>query len=80
MKLPENAEADAGRCRAKPCTANAIKTALPGITLIHDKVALEPANDWPTLSTRHGLCFVTVVERHGKSAGNVAMACSRISA
>ena len=57
---------------AKACTVNAIKTALPGITLIHEKVAIEPAKDWPSLFDRHGLCFVTVVERHGKSAGNVA--------
>ncbi|WP_315770442.1 MULTISPECIES: adenine deaminase [unclassified Bradyrhizobium] len=56
----------------KACTVNAIKTALPGITLIHDKVAIEPANDWETLFARHGLCFVAVIERHGKSAGNVA--------
>jgi adenine deaminase len=57
---------------AKACTVNAIKTALPGITLIHEKVAIEPAKDWPSLFERYGLCFVTVVERHGKSAGNVA--------
>jgi adenine deaminase len=56
----------------KACTVNAIKTALPGITLIHEKVAIEPAKDWPTLLARYGLCFVSVVERHGKSAGNVA--------
>ena len=57
---------------ARACTVNAIKTALPGITLIHEKIAIEPARDWPTLFERHGLCFVTVVERHGKSNGNVA--------
>lgn len=52
--------------------ANTIKTELPGIILGHVKVALEPANDWQTHFERHGLCFVTVIERHGKSAGNVA--------
>jgi adenine deaminase len=57
---------------AKACTVNAIKTALPGITLIHEKIAVEPAKDWPSLFGRYGLCFVTVVERHGKSNGNVA--------
>ena len=57
---------------AKACTVNAIKTALPGITLIHEKIRIEPAKDWPILFERHGLCFVTVVERHGKSNGNVA--------
>jgi adenine deaminase len=57
---------------AEACTVNAIKTALPGITLIHEKIKIEPAKDWSTLFERHGLCFVTVVERHGKSNGNVA--------
>jgi adenine deaminase len=52
--------------------ANAIRTELPGIILGHEKIKLEPANDWETHFSRHGLCFVTVVERHGKSAGNVA--------
>ena len=52
--------------------AHTIKTELPGITLGHVKVTLEPANDWQTHFDRHGLCFVTVVERHAKSDGNVA--------
>jgi adenine deaminase len=53
-------------------TVNAIRTELPGITLGHEKIRLEPANDWQSHFDRHGLCFVTVVERHGKSSGNVA--------
>lgn len=52
--------------------ANTIRTELPGIILGHEKIELEPANDWQTHFERHGLCFVTVIERHGKSAGNVA--------
>ncbi|PSJ61083.1 adenine deaminase [Kumtagia ephedrae] len=52
--------------------AHAIRTELPGITLGHETITLEPANDWRSHFDRHGLCFVTVVERHGKSAGNVA--------
>ncbi len=55
-----------------PVTVNAIRTELPGITLGHEKIALQPADDWQAHFQRHGLCFVTVVERHGKSAGNVA--------
>lgn len=55
-----------------PVVAHTIRTELPGITLGHATVKLEPANDWQTHFDRHGLCFVTVVERHGKSAGNVA--------
>jgi adenine deaminase len=57
---------------SKACTVHAIRTALPGITLIHDKIMIEPAKDWPALFERYGLCFVTVVERHAKSDGNVA--------
>lgn len=57
---------------ARDCTVNAIRTELPGITLAHHRMTIEAATDWPTLLQRHGLCFVAVVERHGKSAGNVA--------
>lgn len=71
VKLPEKVKLTPD-LPAKACIVNAIKTALPGITLIHEKVAIEPARDWPSLFARYGLCFVTVVERHGKSAGNVA--------
>lgn len=56
----------------EPVIAHTIKTELPGITLGHVTLELEPANDWQTHFDRHGLCFVTVVERHGKSSGNVA--------
>jgi adenine deaminase len=56
----------------EPCIANAIRTALPGITLFHDRVPLRPTNDWTDQLEEHGLCFVTVVERHGRSNGGVA--------
>ncbi|HET7715557.1 MAG TPA: adenine deaminase C-terminal domain-containing protein [Bauldia sp.] len=56
----------------RPVFANTIRTALPGIVLFHDRVAIEPEKDWQTVFDRHNLCFVTVVERHGKSTGNVA--------
>lgn len=71
VKLPEQLKLTP-ELPAKACTVNAIKTALPGITLIHEKVAIDPAKDWPELFARYGLCFVTVVERHGKSGGNIA--------
>jgi adenine deaminase len=54
-----------------PVILNAIRTALPGIVLFHDRIAIAPEKDWATLFAKHGLCFVTVVERHGKN-GNVA--------
>ena len=55
----------------RPCTANVIRTALPGIVLFHDRVALDAAAAWDGLLDRHGLCFVTVIERHGRG-GTVA--------
>lgn len=50
-------------------TANVIRTALPGIILFHDRISIEaaPGQTWPDVLTGLGLCFVTVVERHGKS-------------
>jgi adenine deaminase len=58
---------------AGPVTANVIRTALPGIILFHHKIALDPTPGatWTDLFAKHGLCFVTVVERHCKS-GQVA--------
>jgi adenine deaminase len=55
---------------AAPCRANVIRTALPGIVLFHDVVALEAA-DWPVQFAQHDLCFLAVIERHGFS-GEVA--------
>jgi adenine deaminase len=54
-------------------TANVIRTALPGIILFHERVPLNPlpGQTWPDLLAKHNLCFVTIVERHGKS-GEVA--------
>ena len=52
-------------------TANLIRTALPGIILFHERIELEigAAETWEELHARHRLCFVTVVERHGKTGG-----------
>jgi len=50
-----------------PVAANVIRTALPGIILFHEKVRLEPAADWSAHFAAHNLCFVSVLERHGKS-------------
>ena len=56
-----------------PVVANTIRTALPGIILFHEKVALNPAPEttWADLFAQHNLCFVSVIERHGKN-GKVA--------
>lgn len=71
VKLPKNLKLTP-ELPVGPVIAHTIKTELPGIMLGHVTVELEPANDWQTHFDRHGLCFVTVVERHGKSSGNVA--------
>jgi adenine deaminase len=57
---------------AGPVTANAIGIEMPGITLPHRKVEITPAVDWATTLKNHDLCFVTVVERHGKSEGGLS--------
>lgn len=46
-------------------TANVIRAAAPAIVLFHERVSLAAA-EWPELLARHRLCFVTVIERHGK--------------
>ena len=52
----------------KTVTANLIRTALPGIILFHDKAIIDPANgDWHAQFAKHRLCFVSVIERYGKS-------------
>ncbi len=71
VKLPKNLKLTP-ELPTGPVIAHTIKTELPGIMLGHVTIELEPANDWQTHFDRHGLCFVTVVERHGKSSGNVA--------
>ncbi|MBJ6987387.1 adenine deaminase C-terminal domain-containing protein [Devosia sp. MC521] len=57
---------------AGPVTANAIGIEMPGITLPHRKVEITPTGDWATTLKNHDLCFVTVVERHGKTNGGIA--------
>jgi adenine deaminase len=50
-----------------PCTANAIRTALPGITLFHERVDLPVRGSWNEHFEDENLCFVSVLERHGRS-------------
>ncbi len=57
---------------AAAVTANVLRVALPGITLYHDRIALDAADDWRTHFDRHALCHVAVIERHGKRGGAVA--------
>jgi adenine deaminase len=52
-----------------PVTANVIRTARGKIVLFHDRLRISPrpGETWADIFSRHRLCFVTVVERHGKS-------------
>ncbi len=54
-----------------PGTLHAIRTALPGIILLHSKIELNAApKDWTSLRAEHRLCFVAVIERHGLNGGS----------
>jgi adenine deaminase len=46
--------------------ANVIRVVPPGIVTAHDRIALAPAA-WSDVFAQHDLCFLTVVERHGKN-------------
>jgi adenine deaminase len=50
-------------------TANVIRVVPPGIVTAHDKVALAPAATWAEHLVKQEVCFLTVVERHGKTGG-----------
>lgn len=55
---------------AQPVRANVIRTALPGIILFHHRVAFggtAGGDSWADFLAREKLCYVTIVERHGKS-------------
>lgn len=49
--------------------ANVIRVVPPGIVTAHDRTELALADDWETHLKEHELCFLTVVERHGKTGG-----------
>jgi adenine deaminase len=69
VKLPSKKLTLTPALPTQPVTANVIRTALPGIILFHEKIALapKPGQTWSDLFNEHRLCFVTIVERHGKS-------------
>jgi adenine deaminase len=52
-----------------PVLANVIRTARGQIVLFHDRLPIRPraGEAWGGLLGRHRLCFVTIVERHGRS-------------
>ncbi len=50
-------------------TANAIRVVPPGIVTVRDRVELGAHVSWDDCFATHDLCFLTVVERHGKNGG-----------
>jgi adenine deaminase len=52
---------------SRTVVANLLRVAPSGIILLHERRELQPAGSWPELLQQHDLCFVSVVERHGKS-------------
>jgi adenine deaminase len=52
-----------------PVTANVIRVVPPGIVTAHDRVSLDTSSSWDALLAEHELCFLTVVERHGRNGG-----------
>ena len=53
----------------KPVTAHVIRFVPPGIVTAHDRVVLSPEPSWADHLAKHEVCFLTVVERHGKTGG-----------
>ena len=54
----------------EPCVANVIRLEPPGIVTRHERVEITPPADpaeWPATLVMDGLCFLAVVERHGKT-------------
>jgi adenine deaminase len=54
---------------AAPVTANVIRLVPPGILTAHDRLPLPVASSWSEHFAANDLCFLTVVERHGKNGG-----------
>ena len=50
-------------------TANVIKLVPPGIVTARERIRIEPAPSWGEVFARHDLCFLTVIERHGRNGG-----------
>ncbi|MCH6258903.1 amidohydrolase family protein [Puniceicoccaceae bacterium K14] len=50
------------------CTVNLIKTELPGIVTLHSKVGFDPESQgWNAFLQENSLCYLTVIERYGKT-------------
>ncbi len=50
-------------------TANVIRLVPPGILTAHERLKVPAGADWEHWRQEHDLCFLTVVERHGRNGG-----------
>lgn len=66
VKLPERLRLTPELPRG-PVVANVMRAELPGIVTKHLRLELGSAESWQAHFVRHDLCFVAVLERHGKS-------------
>ncbi|MGJ3264291.1 MAG: adenine deaminase [Salinarimonas sp.] len=59
-----------------PAIANTLRTALPGIVVLHERVTLPSGGSWEEIIRDSGadLCHVAVIERHGLSGGESRVA------
>jgi adenine deaminase len=53
----------------RAATANVIRVVPPGIVTAHDQIPITGNAAWRTVFSEHDLCFLTVIERHGKNGG-----------
>lgn len=69
IKLPKKKPVLIPALPTEVVTANLIRVESPAIVLRHEKRRLEVALSWDKHLADHELCFVTVLERHGKTGG-----------
>jgi adenine deaminase len=68
VKLPRRARLTPTR-PAGAATANVIRLVPPGILTAHDRLKLPADAELETWMKENGLCYLTVIERHGKNGG-----------
>lgn len=68
VKLPRRAKLTPG-LPIGAVTANVIRLVPPGILTAQEKLPVPAGTDWSGWMRDHGLCFLTVIERHGKNGG-----------
>ena len=69
VKLPKRKVTLTPPLPTREVTANVIRLVPPGILTAHDRIGLKPAAAWKEHFRAHDLCFLTVIERHGKNGG-----------